>query len=94
MVYGDALVVDHLIARSMPNHKRRGERRILLPQLMKRLRRMGYLKSKGITSSDDHEAFEQAVASLVASSPTAVYYAVDRKAYLKRLKIIYKRYTE
>ncbi len=93
-VYGDALVVDHLMARSMPNRKRQGERRISLAQLMNRLHRIGYLKLKGIRSSDDHEAFEQAVESLVASSPTAVYYAVDRKEYLKRLKIIYKKYTD
>ena len=93
-VYGDALLVDHLIARSIPNRQRQGERTISLPQLMRRLRRIGYLKSRGIHSSDDHQAFEQAVESLVASSPTAVYYAVDRKEYLRRLKIIYKRYTD
>jgi hypothetical protein len=93
-LYGDALLVDHLIARSMPNRKGYGERRISLSQLMNRLRRIGYLKLKGIPSSNDHEAFEQAVESLVASSPTAVYYAVDRKEYLKRLKIIYKKYTD
>jgi hypothetical protein len=93
-VYGDALVINHLIARSIPNRKRQGERRISLPELMNRLRRLGYLKLKGIRSADDHEAFEQAVESLVASCPEAVYYAVDRKDYLRRLKIIYKKYTE
>jgi hypothetical protein len=93
-VYGDALIVDHLIARSIANRKRPGERRLLLPDMMKRLRRIGYLKIKGIDSPNDHQTFEQAVESLVASSPSAVYYAVDRTEYLRRLKIIYKKYTD
>lgn len=93
-IYGDALIVDHLIARTLGSHKRRGERRMPLSQLLKRLRRLGYLQGKNIGPADDHETFEQAVASLVASSPQAVYYAVDRKAYLRRLKIIYKKYTD
>lgn len=93
-VYGDALIVDHLIARSLGGHRRLGERRIPLPQLINRLRRTGYLKIKSIEATDDLQAFEQAVESLVASSPQAVYYAVDRKEYLRRLKIIYKKYTD
>jgi hypothetical protein len=93
-VYGDALLVDHLIARSLASRKRPGERRASLAQLMKRLRRSGYLQIKGLHTLDDQQAFEQAVASLVASSPAAVYYAVDRREYLKRLKIIYKKYTD
>jgi hypothetical protein len=93
-LYGDALLVDHLIARTLGNHKRPGERRVPLPRLVKRLRRLGYWKGKNIGATDDYEAFEQAVASLVASSPQAVYYAVDRNTYLRRLKIIYKKYTD
>jgi hypothetical protein len=93
-VYGDALIVDHLIARSIANRKRAGERRLSLAELMTRLRRIGYLRIKGLALADDHQTFEQAVESLVASSPLAVYYAVDRKEYLRRLKIIYKKYTD
>jgi hypothetical protein len=93
-LYGDALIVDHLIARTLAGRKRPGERRIPLPRLINRLRRMGYLQARNIGSTDDYEAFEQAVASLVDSGPQAVYYAVDRKAYLRRLKIIYKKYTD
>jgi hypothetical protein len=93
-IYGDALIVDHLISRALPNSKRPGERRLSLEKLMSRLHRIGYLKRKEIRSLNSHEAFEQAVLALVASSPPAVYYAVDRKDYLRRLKIIYKRYTE
>lgn len=93
-VYGDALLVGHLIARSIANSQGKGVSRISLPELMNRLRRIGYFQLRNIRSADDHEALEEAVESLVASSPEAVYYAVDRKDYLRRLKIIYKRYTD
>jgi hypothetical protein len=94
IVYGDALIIDHLIARSIANRKRPGERRLQLPELMNRLRRIGYLKIKNIISTNDHQTFEHLLESLVASSPLAVYYAVDRKEYLRRLKIVYKKYTD
>jgi len=54
-------------------------------------RRVGYFEAKGITTRDSYEAFEQAVAAIVASGPAAVYYAVDRSDYIKQLKTIYEK---
>ncbi|MBI3651546.1 MAG: hypothetical protein HY231_11065 [Acidobacteria bacterium] len=93
-LYGKALLVDHLIARALPNENRRRERRLSLPEFLKRLEDTGFFKSSSSASNDDQTNFEQAVAALVAYSPLAVYYAVDRRDYLQRLNSIYKSYTE
>ena len=58
---------------------------------MSRLRRISYLEAKRIEASETYESFEQAVSALVASGPTAVYYAVDRRDYLKQLKSTYEK---
>ena len=90
-IYGDILLVQHLVSRSHLHGGRTFEGRLTLQELMSRLRRINYLEAKGIEASETYEAFEQAVASLVASGPTAVYYAVDRRDYLKQLKSIYEK---
>jgi hypothetical protein len=61
---------------------------------MSRLRRIGYFDARGIQFSDLYQTLEQAVEALVASGPTAVYYAVDRGDYLKQLKSVYDKKRE
>jgi len=90
-VYGDILLVQHLVSRSHLHGGRTFEGRLTLQELMGRLRRISYLETRGIEASEMYEAFEQAVSALVASGPTAVYYAVDRRDYLKQLKSIYEK---
>jgi hypothetical protein len=41
--------------------------------------------------SEPFEAFEQAIAGIVDSGPSAVYYAVDRSDYLEKLKSVYDK---
>jgi hypothetical protein len=66
---------------------------VLSPQssVLRRLRRIGYFEAKGIDANNTYEAFEQAIGRLVDSGPSAVYYAVDRKDYLERLKSVYEK---
>ena len=90
-LYGDVLMVQHLISRSHLHGGRTFEGRLTLQELMGRLRRMGYFETKGIQTRDPYEAFEEAVAGIVASGPSAVYYAVDRSDYLDRLKTVYEK---
>lgn len=90
-LYGDVLMVQHLLSRSHSHGGRTFEGRLTLQELISRLRRIGYFDTKGITTRDPYEAFELAIAALVASGPQAVYYAVDRSDYLTKLKSTYEK---
>lgn len=90
-LYGDALIVQHLLSRSHMHGGTTFEGRLTLQELVNRLRRIGYLEARGITSGDPYETFEQVVTALVASGPSAVYYAVDRSDFLIKLKTIYEK---
>jgi hypothetical protein len=91
VLYGDILLVQHLISRSHMHGGRTFEGRLTLHELIGRLRRLGYLDAKNITSREPYEVFEELVSSLVASGPDAVYYAVDRRDYLESLKSVYEK---
>ena len=90
-LYGDALMIQHLLSRSQQHGGRTFEGRLTLQEFMRRLRRIGYFKAKGIEASDPYEEFEQAIARIVDSGPSAVYYAVDRNDYLEKLKSVYEK---
>lgn len=90
-LYGNALMVQHLLSRTHQHGGQTFEGRLTLPEFMNRLRRTGYLEALGVTTRDPFEAFEQVVARLVESGPSAVYYAIDRRQYLERLKEIYQK---
>jgi len=90
-LYGDVIMVQHLLSRSHQHGGRTFEGRLTFQELIRRLRRIGYFEAKGIDADDPYEAFEQAIARLVDSGPSAVYYAVDRKDYLAKLKSVYQK---
>lgn len=90
-LYGDILMVQHLISRSHMHGGRTFEGRLTLHELIGRLRRLGYLEARNVTSREPYEVFEELVASLVASGPEAVYYAVDRREYLEKLRSVYEK---
>lgn len=91
LLYAEILVVQHLLSRSHMHGGRTLEGRLTLQELTGRLRSIGYFETKGITTRDSYEAFEQVIAALVASNPCSVYYAVDRSDYLKQLKSVYEK---
>jgi hypothetical protein len=90
-LYGDVIMVQHLLSRSHQHGGRTFEGRLTFQELIRRLRRVGYFQAKEIETDDPYEMFEQAVAKLVDSGPGAVYYAVDRKEYLDKLKSVYEK---
>jgi hypothetical protein len=91
VLYGDVLMIQHLLSRSHQHGGRTFEGRLTLQELMRRLRQIGYLQTRGVELGELFEAFEQAIAKLVASGSTAVYYAVDRSDYLEKLKSVYEK---
>ncbi len=90
-LYGDVIMVQHLISRSHQHGGRTFEGRLTFQELIRRLRRIGYFEAKGIDANDPYEEFEYAIGKLVDSGPGAVYYAVDRKDYLDKLKSVYEK---
>ena len=90
-LYGEILVIQHVLSRSHMHGGRTFEGRLTLQELASRLRRLGYFETKGITTRDAYEQFEQTIDAIVASGPSAVYYAVDRGDYLKQLKTVYEK---
>jgi hypothetical protein len=90
-LYGDVILVQQLLSRSHQHGGRTFEGRLTFQELIRRLRRIGYFDAKGIDAEDLSDSFEQAIAGLVDSGPSAVYYAVDRKHYLDKLKSIYEK---
>jgi hypothetical protein len=93
-LYGDVIMVQHLISRSHQHGGRTFEGRLTFQELIRRLRRIGYFTAKEITATEPYEEFEQAIGKLVDSGPAAVYYAVDRKDYLDKLKSVYEKKRE
>ena len=90
-LYGDVIIVQHLLSRSHKHGGQTFEGRLTFQELHRRLRRIGYFGAREIDSGDPYEAFEQVVARLVDSGPSAVYYAVDRQDYLDKLKSVYEK---
>src|SRR5262249_32347396 len=92
--YGDILLIQYLISRSHLHGGRALEGRLTLQELMTRLKRIGYFDAKGIQFSDLYQTLEESVDKLIASGPTAVYYAVDRTDYMKQLRAVYDKKRE
>jgi hypothetical protein len=90
-LYGNALMIQHLLSRTHQHGGQTFEGRLTLPEFTNRLRRTGYLDALGISSREPFEIFEQAIAKIVDSGPAAVYYAIDRSHYLERLQEIYQK---
>jgi hypothetical protein len=90
-LYGDVLMMQHLLSRSHLHGGRTFEGRLTLQEFMKRLRRIGYFEARQIKGDDAYEDFELAIQRIVDSGPGAVYYAVDRSNYLEKLKFIYEK---
>ena len=90
-LYGDLLMIQHLLSRSQLHGGRTFEGRLTLQEFMKRLRRIGYFEARQIAGDDAFEDFELAIQRIVDSGPAAVYYAVDRSDYLEKLKSVYEK---
>lgn len=90
-LYGDVLMIQHLLSRSHLHGGRTFEGRLTLQEFMKRLRRIGYFEAREIKGDDAYEDFELAIQRIVDSGPAAVYYAVDRGNYLEKLKSVYEK---
>ncbi len=93
-LYNDALLVQYLVSRK---HKHGGstlEGRLTLVELVRRLRYSGHLNAQGITEGDQFEVLEKLIEHLTGGEGTLkLYYIVDRRDFLEKVKTVYARYA-
>lgn len=94
-IYNDVLIVQYLISRSHTHGGHTFEGRITLMELIRRLRHSGYLSANEITESDQFEILESLVEKLSGGSARIrLYYVVDRRDFLEKVKSVYSRYAK
>jgi len=92
-LYNEALLVQYLISRSHEHGGRTLEGRLTLLDLIRRLRRAGYLEAHGITSLDQFEVLEKLLDEVAGSGQLKLYFVVDRREFLENVKSVYASYA-
>lgn len=93
-LYNDVLLVQYLVSRSHKHGGRTFEGRLTLMELVRRMRYSGHLEAQGITERDQFEVLEKLVEHLTNGDGTVkLYYIVDRRDFLEKVKTVYARYA-
>jgi hypothetical protein len=92
-LYNEAILVQYLVSRSHEHGGRTLEGRLTLLELIRRLRRGGYLNAHGITSTDQFEILEKILDEVAGSGQQKIYYIVDRREFLDKVKSVYASYA-
>ena len=93
-LYNDALLVQYLVSRSHKHGGRTLEGRLTLMELVRRMRYGGHLEARGITERDQFDVLEQLVEQLTGGdTPVKLYYLVDRRDFLDKVKTVYASYA-
>jgi len=92
-LYNELLLVQYLVSRSQEHGGRTLEGRLTLIELIRRIRRGGYLNSHGITDTDQFEILDKMVDEVAGTGNLKLYFVVDRKEFLERVKTVYASYT-
>ncbi len=93
-LYNDALLVQYLVSRSHKHGGRTFEGRLTLIELVRRMRYSGHLDAQGITERDQFEVLEKMVEHLAGGEGAVkLYYIVDRRDFLEKVKIVYAKYA-
>ena len=93
-LYNDALFVQYLVSRSHKHGGRTFEGRLTLIELVRRLRYSGHLLAQGITERDQFDVLEKLVEHLTGGEGAVkLYYIVDRRDFLEKVKTVYARYA-
>jgi len=92
-LYNEALLVQYLISRSHEHGGRTLEGRLTLLELIRRMRRGGYLTAHAITSTDQFEILEKLLDEVAGSGQLKLYFVVDRREFLEKVKFVYASYA-
>jgi hypothetical protein len=92
-LYNESLLVQYMVSRSHEHGGRTLEGRLTLMELIRRLRRGGYLAAHQITERDQFEILEKLLDELAGSGQLKLYYIVDRRDFLDKVKSVYASYA-
>src|SRR5262249_42005557 len=73
-LYNESLLVQYLVSRSHKHGGRTLEGRLTLIELLRRMRKGGYLSAHGIEGADQFEMFEKLIDEVAGSGPLKFYY--------------------
>jgi len=94
LVYSEALIVQYLVSRSHVHGGRTLEGRLTLQELIRRLCYGGYLDAKEILPGDQFEILDRLIEKLSGGSgKVKLYYIVDRRDFLDKVKSVYAHYA-
>ena len=93
-LYADVLLIQYLVSRSHAHGGITFEGRLTLVELVRRLRYTGQLKAQGITEHDGFEVLEKLIENLTGgATPAKLYYLIDRRDFLDKVKTVYSHYA-
>lgn len=92
-LYNESLLVQYLVSRSHEHGGRTLEGRLTLAELLRRMRRGGYLSAHGIEAVDQFELFEKLIDEVAGSGALKLYYIVDRREFIDKVKSVYAAYA-
>ena len=89
-LFNDVLLVQYLVSRSQQHGGQTLAGRLTLPELARRFRHGDYLNAHGITERDQFEILEKLVEDLAGPGSVKLYYLVDRRDFLEKVKSVYE----
>jgi hypothetical protein len=92
-LYNESLLVQYLLSRSHEHGGRTLAGRLTLQELIRRIRRGGYLEAHKILDTDQFEIFEKLIDEVAGSGNVKLYFIVDRREFLDKVKSVYAAYA-
>ena len=92
-LYNESLLVQYLVSRSHEHGGRTLEGRLTLMELLRRMRKGGYLAAHSIEGVDQFEIFEKLLDEIAGSGQLKLYYIVDRREFIEKVKTVYASYA-
>ncbi|HZN00265.1 MAG TPA: hypothetical protein VFB70_12765 [Pyrinomonadaceae bacterium] len=92
-LYNESLLVQYLVSRSHEHGGRTLEGRLTLMELIRRMRKGGYLSAHNIDATDQFEIFEKLLDEVAGSGQLKLYYLVDRREFIDKVKSVYASYA-
>ena len=92
-LYNESLLVQYLVSRSHEHGGRTLAGRLTLMELIRRMRNGGYLQAHNIAETDQFEIFEKLVDEVAGSGNVKLYFIVDRREFLDKVKAVYAAYA-
>jgi hypothetical protein len=92
-LYNESLLVQYLVSRSHEHGGRTLAGRLTLADLIRRLRKGGYLAAHNISATDQFEILENLLDEIAGSGALKLYYLVDRREFLDKVKSVYAAYA-